>query len=565
MQSRESSTDERDWLNVAPAFHYTPAALLMNPYFNKGGAFPAEERKKFHIRGLIPAKVEPLEVQVKRCHLQLDEFATPLNMYVYLNNLQRTNVTLFYALLMQDLERLLPIVYTPTVGEACSKFAHIIRGAQGMYVDAQEDKGDMLTLLKNWRLEDVDIIVVTDGSRILGLGDLGANGMGIPIGKLSLYVAAAGLHPARTLPVLLDMGTNNEDNLNDPLYIGNPRRRGDPKELLEAMDEFMRAVHIRWPKCLVQFEDFSTDNAFALLERNRDKYLCFNDDIQGTAAVVLSGWISASQTIGMPVQDHRVVFFGAGSAGVGIADLMVAYLQQQGLSLDEARSHFWMVDSKGLITNNRGDTLQKHKERFARTDMDKQLASLIEVVRHVKPTCLFGLSTVPNSFNQEICELMSEYNERPIIFSLSNPTSKAECTAEQAYTWTNGKCLFASGSPFDPVILNGKTYTPGQGNNLYIFPGLGLGSIVIKARHVTNTMVMAAAERLAHMVTDEEREQGLIYPPLTRIREISKAVAVSVAQKAMDEGMANEYDGDLNILMQENMYIPDYEPTVAHV
>eukprot|EP00123_Amoebidium_parasiticum_P016857 comp23611_c0_seq1/m.40162 comp23611_c0_seq1/g.40162 ORF comp23611_c0_seq1/g.40162 comp23611_c0_seq1/m.40162 type:complete len:576 (-) comp23611_c0_seq1:392-2119(-) len=565
IQSRQSSTDERDWLSGAPEFHYTPAALLGNPFFNKGCAYTPEERKRFRLRGLIPPLVESLDTQILRAKEQLAQFTKPINRYIFLNSLQRTNVTLFYALLLDDLEALLPIVYTPTVGEACQTFAHLFRGTQGMYIDAEEDRGDIYDILKNWPLDDVDIIVVTDGSRILGLGDLGVNGMGIPIGKLSLYVAAAGLHPARTLPITIDMGTNNEGNLADSLYIGSRHKRVPEEEFLGVMDEFMAAVHKRWPRCLVQFEDFSTEHAFELLEKHRNNYLCFNDDIQGTAAVILAGFISATRQIGMSFKDHRLVFFGAGSAGVGIAELIVAFLVRQGMTDEEARSRFWLVDSKGLITDNRGDKLQAHKVPFARHDVTEQKTSLLAVVEAVRPTCLFGLSTTPGTFTKEICECMAEYNEHPMIFPLSNPTSKAECTAEQAYTWTNGKCIFAAGSPFDPVTLGDRTFYPGQGNNLYIFPGLGLGSIVIKARKVTDTMIMAAADTLADQVTDEEKAMGLVYPSLKRIRSISKAIAVAVAKTAMQEGVADAYDGDLDTLMAENMYVPGYEPTQAAV
>eukprot|EP00124_Ichthyophonus_hoferi_P004827 Ihof_evm3s589 gene=Ihof_evmTU3s589 len=535
IESRQDSEDTRDWLAGEPEFRYTPATVLANPYFNKGGAFTLEERHRFGLRGLLPAKLESIETQVERAWEQCIQFEKPINRYIYLNSLQRTNVTLFYALLNRHLEELLPIVYTPTVGEACQKFAHLLRGTQGMYIDARQDKGHIKSILKNWPLDDVDIIVVTDGSRILGLGDLGVNGMGIPIGKLSLYVAAAGLHPARTLPITIDMGTNNELNLNDPLYIGQRKRRIENGEFMSVMEEFMAAVRERWPSCLVQFEDFSTDHAFALLEEHRNKYMCFNDDIQGTAAVVLAGIVSATKQMKMNFRDHRMVFFGAGSAGVGISDLIVTYFMKSGCTEAEARARFWMVDTKGLITDNRGDVLADHKVRFARHDVTEQLTSLVDVVKAVKPTCIFGLSTTPGTFTEEICKLMAEYNEHPLIFPLSNPTSKAECTAQQAYEWTNGQCIFAAGSPFPPCVINGKTLTPGQGNNLYIFPGLGLGASVIKARHVTDDMIMCAAETLAEQVTDEEASMGLIYPSLQRIRTISRRIAVAVAKLAIKQ------------------------------
>ncbi|KNC81342.1 hypothetical protein SARC_06328 [Sphaeroforma arctica JP610] len=562
-ESRLRSRSDVDRRSKPPTFRYTPQALLSNPSFNKGTAFTEDEREKFNLTGVIPPVIESLEQQVARTQQQLDGFPVPLDKYIYLAALARNNETLFYATLLNDLKGCLPIVYTPTVGEACQKYAHILRGHQGLFIDAKHHKGKIDTILNNWPVDDVDIIVVTDGSRILGLGDLGVNGMGIPIGKLSLYVSAAGLHPARTLPITLDMGTNNQDNINDPLYIGRKEPRVGDEEFHATVDEFMSAVKQRWPDCLVQFEDFSTDHAFELLARHRERQLCFNDDIQGTAAVVLSGFIAATLQNGMDFKDHRCLFFGAGSAGVGVAELIVQYLQQQGLTAEEARQCFWLVDSKGLITSTRGDKLPAHKVGLQRHDVpaDEQKTSLLEVVKYVKPTCMFGLSTQPGTFTEEICNLLASYSERPLIFPLSNPTSKAECTAEQAYKWTNGKCIFGAGSPFDPVELNGKTFLPGQANNLYIFPGLGLGSLVIGAKRVTDEMVMAASETLAKLVTKEEAELGMVYPNLDRIREISVSIASAVAETAVKQGLANPLEeGTMEDLMRANMYYPKYHP-----
>eukprot|EP01134_Creolimax_fragrantissima_P000868 CFRG0868T1 len=557
------SRSEDDRRSKPPTFKYNSTALLSNPSFNKGTAFSEEEREAYNLTGMIPPVVETLEQQVLRTRQQLDSFPVPLDKYIYLAALSRNNETLFYATLLNDLKGCLPIVYTPTVGEACQKYAHILRGHAGIFIDAKHHKGKIDHVLDNWPVDDVDIIVVTDGSRILGLGDLGVNGMGIPIGKLSLYVSAAGLHPARTLPITIDMGTNNQDNINDPLYIGRKEARVGQEEFHATMDEFMTAVHRRWPHCLVQFEDFSTDHAFELLARHRDRQLCFNDDIQGTAAVVLSGFIAATLQIGIDFKDHRCLFFGAGSAGVGVAELIVQYLQLQGLTLEEARARFWLVDSKGLITDTRGDKLPAHKINLARHDVaaDEQKKSLVDVVKYVKPTCIFGLSTQPGTFSEEICNLLAEYNEHPLIFPLSNPTSKAECTAEQAYKWTNGKCIFGAGSPFDPVTINGKVFLPGQANNLYVFPGLGLGSLVIGAKHVTDEMVMAASETLAKLVTKEEAELGMVYPNLDRIREISVSIASAVAETAIKQGLADPLEeGDMAELMKANMYYPEYHP-----
>lgn len=505
--------------------------------------------------------VESMERQVERSLLHLRSFDKPIEKFIYLQSLKERNETLFYRLLIEHLEEVTPIVYTPTVGEACEKFGLNFRSAEGMYISTLE-KGMIRRILDNWPVDKVDIIVVTDGSRILGLGDLGANGMGIPIGKLSLYVAAAGFHPVRTLPVLLDFGTDNKKLLEDPLYLGMKIARIPDDEYYSLMDEFLMAVKDKWPKCLVQFEDFSNNHCFDLLERYRDKLLCFNDDIQGTGAVVAAGFVNAVRLTGKSLAEQRLVFFGAGSAGIGVADAIVELMVEGGSarSSEEARQQFWFVDSLGLVTTNRGDKLAHHKLPYARTDCPTQIKELLDIIKYVKPTALIGLAGITGGvFNEAVIRLMAELNERPIIFALSNPTKKAECTAHDAYIYSEGRCIYASGSPFDPVQYNGKTYYPGQGNNMYIFPGLGFGAVLADAQRVTDSMIIAAARALAHCVTEEEMEAGLVYPRLDRIRSISALVAKAVIEKAFEEGVAQvERPTDILEGVKAAMYYPEY-------
>jgi len=531
--------------------------IVYIPTYNKGTAFCEEERKKLKLRGLLPPVVETLDSQVARALSQFRSFGTNIEKYIYLQSLQNRNETLFYRLVLDNLKETMPIVYTPTVGEACVKFGSNYRTAQGMYF-SPEDKGSIREILDNWPQEEVNIIVVTDGSRILGLGDLGVNGMGIPIGKLSLYVAGSGFPPSGTLPVTFDFGTNNETYLNDPEYLGRKEKRLTGDLYLELIDEFMAAVTQKWPKVLVQFEDFSNDHAFLLLERYREKYLCFNDDIQGTGAVILSGFINSLRLAKIDPNEVKLVFFGAGSAGIGVADMIVSFIAMKtGKSQAEARKQFWFVDSRGMITENRGDTLADHKVPYARKDNgDTQLKSLVDVVKYVKPNALIGLSGQGQSFTEEIITLMKENNESPIIFALSNPTKKAECTATQAYEWTDGKAIFASGSPFDPVEINGKVLVPGQGNNMFIFPGLGFGAVKCNASKVSDEMIVAAAEVLSNYVTDEEIQKGNIYPPIDNIRDISSKIATRVMEVAKEQGLCQACDIPEDI--EKEMYIPKY-------
>eukprot|EP01114_Cavostelium_apophysatum_P013495 TRINITY_DN3281_c0_g1_i2.p1 TRINITY_DN3281_c0_g1~~TRINITY_DN3281_c0_g1_i2.p1 ORF type:complete len:559 (-),score=151.85 TRINITY_DN3281_c0_g1_i2:33-1709(-) len=539
--------------------HLTKRAILSNRVFNKGTAFTAEERVTLGIRGLLPPTIETIEIQSERVIQQFRSLTRPLEKYIFIQSLKERNETLFYYVLTHHLEEMLPIVYTPTVGDACLNFAHIWRVSEGMYFSDQ-DKGSIRSMMDNWD-QEVDIIVVTDGSRILGLGDLGANGMGIPIGKLSLYVAAAGFHPSRTLPVLLDTGTNNQTNLTDPLYLGLKHKRLGDDQYYPFVDEFLAAAKDKWPNALLQFEDFSNEHCFELLERYRDKQLCFNDDIQGTGAVVASGFINACKVSGVSIDKQRVVFFGAGSAGIGVADTIVAVMVQKlNITKEQARKSFYFVDSKGLVTKNRGDTLASFKVPYARDDFDTQYTNLLDVIKAVKPTGLIGLSGMPQSFTEEIIKELASHSKVPVIFSLSNPTSKAECSAEQAFTWTEGRCIFASGSPFAPTTLNGKTYYAGQGNNMYIFPGLGFGSFLARSKKVSDRMIIAATTTLSDFVTEEELARGQIYPRLNKIREISAIIAAKVIEVAFEEGHAQltPKPNDLLSFVRQNMFDPVY-------
>jgi malate dehydrogenase (oxaloacetate-decarboxylating)(NADP+) len=542
--------------------HRRGIEILNNPWLNKGTAFTLEERKALGLSGLLPPFEADMEEQVQRVKENYQHHVDPLDKYIFLTGLADRNVTLFYRFLMENLVETTPIMYTPTVGHACQRFGHIYRKNRGMYIQRRH-KGRIAAVLDNWPQEDVDIIVISDGSRILGLGDLGANGMGIPIGKLVLYVIGAGLHPNRTLPILLDVGTNNETLLNDPLYLGMSHRRVGEEEFLAIVDEFVEAATARWPHVLIQWEDFTNDKAFPLLERYRDRILCFNDDIQGTGSVVLAGLLAAMRGLGRRLSDQRIVFFGAGSASVGIADMICSGMADESkLSLEEARTRVWMVDSKGLVSRRRDGTLQEHKLAYARDD--KPADSLLEVVKRVKPTVLIGASGQPGSFDEAVINEMAKTCDRPVVFALSNPTSKSECSAEQAYRWTRGKAIFASGSPFAPVRLEGRIFVPGQGNNMFIFPGIGLGAIASGSQRVTDSMFFTAAKTLAQMVTEEELEAGTLYPDLGKIRQISLAIATSVCRLAWDQGLAQyEQPDDIREYVRSCMWHPNYRPYVA--
>ncbi len=533
----------------------TGVALLHDPLLNKGTAFSEEEREKLGLKGLLPPNVFTIDQQVVRVLENYRSKQTDLERYIHLAALQDRNETLFYRVLMENLDAMMPIVYTPTVGQACQKFGHIFRRSRGMYITIK-DRGNVAEMLKNHPSDDVRVIVVTDGERILGLGDQGAGGMGIPVGKLALYTACAGISPAQCLPVMLDVGTENEGYLGDPLYLGIRQHRIRGQEYDDFVSEFLNAATERWPNVLVQFEDFANQNAFRLLEEWRDKICTFNDDMQGTASVTLAGLFSALRVTKKSLRDQKILFLGAGEAGIGIGDLIVSAMVDDGDTLEEARQKCWFVDSKGLIVKGR-DNLVEHKLRYAH-DFPYQ-SNFLEAVKALKPTAIIGVSTIPKSFSQEVIETMADINERPIIFALSNPTSKSECSAAEAYDWSEGRAVFASGSPFPPHVKDGKTFVPGQGNNAYVFPGIGLGVVASQAKHVTDRMFSQAARALAEQVLESDLEMGRIYPALSRIREVSAHIAVAVAEEVFNEGLAGiEKPADMLAHIQACQWQPEY-------
>jgi malate dehydrogenase (oxaloacetate-decarboxylating)(NADP+) len=535
-------------------------ALLRDPALNKGTAFTERERDVLGLRGLLPPHVSTPEEQVDRVLENLRRLESPLERYLMLQGLQDRNEELFYQVVTDHPDEMMPVIYTPTVGLACQEFGHIYRNPRGLYVSAA-DRGRVAEVLRNWPYRDARIIVVTDGERILGLGDLGANGMGIPIGKLALYAACAGVHPRRCLPVMFDVGTNNQSLLEDPLYLGLRRRRLTGAEYDELMAEFIQATQEVFPGIVVQFEDFANHNAFRLLRGYRDQICCFNDDIQGTAAVTLAGVLSALRVSGGRLAEQSFLFLGAGEAATGIADLLTAAMVADGLDEAAARGRCWMVDSKGLVVRARGD-LAEHKRAYAHEH--EPATSFRAAVESLKPTAIIGVGAAPQAFTREVIGAMAALNERPIVFALSNPTSKAECTAEQAYAWSGGRSLFASGSPFDPVELGGRRFVPRQGNNSYIFPGVGLAVVAVQASRVTDAMFMAAARALAGTVLEEDLAQGSLFPALTRVREVSAHIAVAVAEVVFAEGLAGiERPADLLAYMREQMYDPHYYSYVA--
>ena len=527
--------------------------VLNDKSINRGTTFKKNEREKLGLRGLLPYAIFTEEVQLKRVMNALRRLSTDMERYSNLTVLQQYNETLFYRLLMDNIEELLPIIYTPTVGQACIDFSHIFRLSQGFYI-TPEDKGNIRKNLDNWPEEDVRVIVVTDGQRILGLGDLGANGMGIPIGKLSLYTACAGIPPNQCLPVMMDVGTNNEEILNDEFYLGYPKKRLEGEAYLEMIEEFVVAIQDKYPNALIQFEDFLTPNAFGLLNKYRDRVLCFNDDIQGTAAVALAGVYASTRLTGIKLSDLRIMFLGAGSAATGIGDLIVSAMQDEGLTQSESRSRLWFVDSKGLVVKDRGN-LAEHKIPYAH--LYEQM-DLIHAIGSIKPHILIGATGAPGTFTQEVIELMTSINERPVIFALSNPTSKAECTAEQAYQWSDGKVIFSSGSPFDKVVFKGKEYHPGQGNNAYVFPGIGLGSIVSNATTIPDDLFLTAARTLANLVSEQNLQDGSLYPRLTEIRNVSLNIATAVADKVYELGISQNEKKPENLkqIITDYMYDP---------
>ena len=507
--------------------------LLRDKSRYKSIAFTRAERRRFGLEGLLPYVVTTQARLVERVMENLRRVPRDIDKYMMLSSLQERNEGVFYRTVIDHLEEIMPLIYTPTVGEACREFSHIAREPKGFFI-TPDDRGRIARILDNWPEKDIRVIVITDGQRILGLGDLGANGMGIPIGKLALYTACAGIPPKHCLPVMLDVGTNNAELRADVQYLGYPRTRAEGPRYFDLVDEFVRAVQKKYPRALIQFEDFLTPNAYALLNKYRDRVLCFNDDIQGTAAVALAGVYASTRITGRAFADLRIMFLGAGSAATGIADLMVSALMEDGLSRDEAQRRLWFVDVKGLVVKSRTD-LMAHNRPYAH---EHPSLGFIDAIDAIKPHVLIGATGAPGTFTQQALERMTAHNDRPVLFALSNPTSKAECTAEQACTWSRGKAVFASGSPFGTVTYAGKTFQPGQGNNAYVFPGIGLGAVVCRARVIPDQFFLAAARTLASLVKKADLERGSLYPPLRDIRRISLAIAVSVAEKAFELKLA---------------------------
>jgi len=529
-------------------------ALLRDPLLNKGTAFTEAERDALGLRGLLPAHVLSMDEQVARFMTNLRSLPNDLEKYVALNSLHDRNEALFFRVVCDNIDEIQPLIYTPTVGLACQRFGLIFQRPRGMFICAN-DRGRIADLLANWPYP-AKLIVVTDGERILGLGDLGAHGMGIPVGKLSLYSACAGIHPEYCLPVMLDVGTNNEDFLNDRYYIGLRQKRLSGAAYDEFVDEFITAAREAFPGALIQFEDFANHSAFRLLHKYRDEINVFNDDIQGTAAVALAGLFSALRGNGGKLADQKVLFLGAGEAATGIADLVISAMMAEGVSEAEALTRNWLVDSRGLVVKNRAG-LTDHKLRYAHDHAP--VGDFLTAIRALRPTAIIGVAAVGGAFTPEVLQTMAEMNERPIVFALSNPTSKAECSAEEAYRHTGGRALFACGSPYDPVRLDGKTFVPRQGNNSYIFPGVGLGAIVSGARLVTDEMFMAAAHTLAYLVDPDDIEQGSLYPALPRIRDVSAHIAAAVAEVAYKRGLATvPRPNDLMAFIGSQMYDPHY-------
>jgi malate dehydrogenase (oxaloacetate-decarboxylating)(NADP+) len=529
--------------------------LLGDPSLNKSTAFTEAEKEAFGLVGLVPDVTEREDSQLKRVMLQLAEKPTDLERYIYLINLLDHNETLFYRTIMSDPARFLPIVYDPTIGEACLKFGHIYRQPRGMYLSMTR-RGKVKEILKNWPQQDIRFICVTDGGRILGLGDLGANGMGIPIGKLQLYTACAGVPPQHLLPLYLDAGTNNAQYLHDPLYLGMRKTRPSSEELYSFVDEFVEAVQEVFPKCCIHFEDWTGVDAVHLLQRYRDKYCVYNDDVQGTAGIVLAGMINAVKIKGAKLSDEKYLFLGAGSAGIGLADLLCSAMAGEGLTLKQAQGRVYMFDINGLLETTRTDLFDFQKPYAHKHAPTRDFAAAIESIR---PTTIIGVSTVGGTFTQRVVEAMSRINERPVIMALSNPTEHAECTPEQAYTWSNGKAIYAAGVQFPPVHFNGQTFLPGQANNFYIFPSIGMAVFATQATRVTDQMFIEAARAVADQVPVDLLNQGLLYPLQSNILETEIQTAAAVAKLIFDSRLARvERPTDMLAFIREQVYRPEY-------
>ena len=529
--------------------------LLQDPILNKSTAFTEQEKQALGLVGLIPDVTETQNTQLQRVMMQLSRQPNDLARYIYLINLLDHDETLFYRTVMSDPARFLPIVYDPTIGEACLKFGHIFRQPRGMYLSIQR-RGHVKEILRNWPVKDVRFICVTDGGRILGLGDLGANGMGIPIGKLQLYTAAAGVPPQYLLPMYLDAGTNNQGLLDDPLYLGLRQHRPATADLFSFVDEFVEAVQEVFPKCCIHFEDWTGVDAVHLLERYRDKYCVYNDDVQGTAGITLAGMINAAKLKGTKLRDERYLFLGAGSAGIGLANLLCSALVEEGLTLAEAQSRVHMFDVNGLLESTRKDLVDF---QLPYAHPHAPCKDFVEAIRDIKPTAIIGVSTIGGAFTQGVVQAMCETNARPVILALSNPTEHAECTAEQAYTWSKGKAIYAAGVPFGPVTIGGQQFIPGQANNFYIFPAVGMAIFATQASRVTDQMFIEAARAVADQVPPDLLQKGLLYPEQTDILETEIKTAARVAKLVFDSGLARvEKPQDMEQFIRQHVYKPEY-------
>lgn len=532
---------------------------LQNSRLNKGLAYTIEERQSLGIHGLLPPAVQSLDHQEQLVLANLKKLDKDLDRYVYLMHLLDRNEKLFYKVLSSNVEDVMPLVYTPTVGEACIKYGFIFAQPKGMFISIN-DAGNVSKVLDNWPIDDVKVIVVTDGERILGLGDLGAQGMGIPVGKLALYTALAGVNPKQCLPITLDVGTNNQGFLEDPNYIGLRQKRVTGEAYDNFIEEFIQAVKAKFGStCLIQFEDFANHNAFRLLTKYQMSACTFNDDIQGTASVALAGLLTANRLTGKKFVDNVFLFYGAGEAAIGTAQLIVSCMKQRGISEQDALDKIWMVDSRGLIVKNRPKGGINHEKAPFAKEADP-IETLEEAVNFVKPTALIGCAAQGRKFTKEILEKMASLNDHPIIFALSNPTSKAECTAEEAYTHTDGKCVFASGSPFNQVDYKGKSFHPGQGNNCYIFPAVGLATIACQIKHIPDEIFIIASESLSNQVTEKELNEGRVYPNLNRIQEVSLGIAVDVGKYALEKNLCHLHPNPESIenLVKSQVYRPVY-------
>ena len=547
-----TTSDKRSAMNKNPEL--TGVALLHNAAYNKSTAFTQEERDRLKLRGLLPAAIGTMATQLHRVLENMRRKESDIEKYIFLSALQERNERLFYQLIIENIREIMPLIYTPTVGQACKEFANIFRREKGFYITAN-DRGKIREILDNWPHKDIKIIVITDGERILGLGDLGANGMGIPIGKLSLYCACAGVSPEKTLPVMFDVGTNNEELLADPVYLGTNQKRLQGQDYFSLMDEFIAAVTDAYPGVLIQFEDFAADNAFVLLHKYRHTTFCFNDDIQGTAAVVLAGVYASTRISKKDFKDLKFTFLGAGSAASGIGSMIAQALMAEGLSHEKAHQRLWFFNSKGLVTRSR-QNLPQHIQNFAHDLPDCEFLEAIDIHQ---PDILIGATGSPGTFTEEIVARMAKIKARPGIFALSNPTNRAECTAQQAYQWSAGQAIFASGSPFDEVMLNGQTLRPGQGNNAYIFPGVGLGMIACQVKTIPDTIFLESAKALAKFVTEDDLALGSIYPLIDEIRSVSLNIATAVAKRAYADGLTEQPEPkDVKGYIRSMMYEPEY-------